>query len=513
MKSETTRRDFLKLAGALPLGFAASRALQKFGIPDQLSNEGQNFLVIVFDAFSAQHITTHGYQRETTPHLARLSEQAIVYHNHYASGNFTTSGTASLLTGTLPWTHRALQNKGTIADPVIPHNIFNPFKDHYRIAYTHNPWAHILLEQLDGDIEELIPRLSLFVESYDEFVQKIFRNDDDIASVSWSRNTGINKDGYSYSLFLSHIYASLRERKLANLLKEYPRGIPSIGLRVESHYLLDQAIDWIGNRLTKIPQPFLGYFHFLPPHGPYFPSIEFIDRFARDNFQPLKKANEFFSEGKTYDELLKFRTQYDEFILYTDDQFNIFYERLRNSGLLENTWIILTSDHGEMFERGILGHSTDAMYQPVLRVPLMIFEPGRTKGENIHAPTSAIDVLPTLLSLAGKDIPDWAEGKVLPPFAGPRSDTNRSVYAVRALRTGRNDPITRSSTVLVKGGYKLHYYRGYTDLNLPAEIIRLFDVESDPEEMVDLADTHTGIASELLDELKRNLDDANKPYL
>ena len=512
MKSKTTRRDFLKLASALPLGLAATKTLQKFGIPEQFQNDEQNFLVVVFDAFSAQHISTYGYQRETTPHLARLSEQAIIYHNHYASGNFTTSGTASLLTGTLPWTHRALQNKGILAEPFTTRNIFSALNNHYGIAYTHNPWADILLGQCEGVIDELIPRLSLFIKSYDEIIHRTFKKDDDIASLSWLRNTDVNEEGFSYSLFLSHIYEALRDKQFANLRNEYPRGIPGIG-RVENHYLLDQAIVWISDRLTKIPQPFIGYFHFLPPHGPYYTSIDYIDKFAHDDYMPSAKPWDGFSEGYTEEELLKLRNHYDEFILYTDNQFNVFFENLRKSGVLENTWVIFTSDHGEMFERGIQGHSTDSMYEPVLRVPLMIFEPGRTKGENIYTPTSALDILPTLAHLSGNKSPDWAEGNVLPPFTGKSPDENRGVYAVRALETRINDPITRSSIVNVKGGYKLHYYRGYTDRSLPAELIRLFDIKSDPDELVDLAGTHKEIASELLDELKRKLDVANKPYL
>ncbi len=64
-------------------------------------------VVIVFDAFSAYNISLYGYQRETTPNIARWAERAVVYHNHNAGGNFTIPGTASLLTGTYPWTHRA----------------------------------------------------------------------------------------------------------------------------------------------------------------------------------------------------------------------------------------------------------------------------------------------------------------------------------------------------------------------------------------------------------------------
>ena len=69
-----------------------------------------NVLILLFDALSAKHISTYGYPRETMPNLTRFAQQATVYHAHYSGGNFTTPGTASLLTGTYPWSHRALEN-------------------------------------------------------------------------------------------------------------------------------------------------------------------------------------------------------------------------------------------------------------------------------------------------------------------------------------------------------------------------------------------------------------------
>ena len=100
MKSAINRRDFLKLAGLLPLSAAAPGFAKLITRPQQA--KGQNVIVVVFDAFSAYNISLYGYQRDTTPNLARLARRAIVYHNHLAGSNFTTSGTASLLTGTLP---------------------------------------------------------------------------------------------------------------------------------------------------------------------------------------------------------------------------------------------------------------------------------------------------------------------------------------------------------------------------------------------------------------------------
>src|SRR5512140_3847408 len=143
MTHPINRRDFLRLAGLLPLSVAAPRwtgALSATG-------SQRNVLVLVFDALAACNLWLHGYARETMPNLTSLAERAVVYHQHYATGDFTTSGTASLLTGTLPWTNRALEGAGRVAEAVVEQNIFRAFPHHYRIAYTHNPWAQILLTQ------------------------------------------------------------------------------------------------------------------------------------------------------------------------------------------------------------------------------------------------------------------------------------------------------------------------------------------------------------------------------
>ena len=65
--------------------------------------------------------------------------------------------------------------------------------------------------------------------------------------------------------------------------------------------------------------------------------------------------------------------------------------------MLDDTYVIVTSDHGEMFERGIRGHVTPTLYEPVIRVPLLIAKPGQREREDVYAPTSCVDLLPTLL--------------------------------------------------------------------------------------------------------------------
>jgi arylsulfatase A-like enzyme len=142
----------------------------------------------------------------------------------------------------------------------------------------------------------------------------------------------------------------------------------------------------------------------------------------------------------------------------------------------------------------------------------MIFEPGRDTGMDIHEYTSAIDVLPTLSHVTGHSIPQWGEGAVLPPYRTTSPDSDRNIYVVQAIDNSPIAPLTEASITLTKERYKLHYYLGYPEAG-NAELVKLFDIKSDPDELVDLYSSKKGIALELLDELKRKLKEVNEPYL
>lgn len=503
------RREFLKLVSAVPMGYAASKLLQPLEGAIQ-QKQPANILIIVFDAFSAYNISLYGYERQTTPNISRLAQRAIRYHNHFAGGNFTTPGTASLLTGVLPWTHRAINLKGNVLDRFMAQNIFEAFPGHYRTAYSHNPLANRILTQLAGGIDRLIPRESLYLESYDTLVSSLFKNDDDISSISWIRAMKVNEEGIAYSLFLSHLYETLQDKQIESLIPRFPRGIPSISQ--VNPYLLETAVNSVAERLKILPQPFLGYFHFMPPHQPYRTSAEFYNTFKNDGFTPVEKPVDILAKQQriaSQPSLDGLRTEYDEFILYCDDEFDNFFNELESSGILDNTWLILTSDHGEMFERGIFGHDTRVLYQPVVRIPLLIFEPGRTEGMDIYTPTSAVDVLPTMAHLAGQDPLPWVEGVVLPPFSSV--NTNRNIYMVQAIDSNPEAPLTQASVSLVRENYKLHYYFGYDETS-GEDFVKLFDIQSDPEELFDIASSKPDTSSELLNELKTKLAEADKPF-
>jgi len=131
----------------------------------------------------------------------------------------------------------------------------------------------------------------------------------------------------------------------------------------------------------------------------------------RDGWAPVSKPSHVFSDGYSEKDLQSKRRWYDEYIAYVDAEFGRLIESLELQGVLENTHIIVTSDHGEMFERGILEHITPTLFEPIARVPLVIHRPGQEKREDVYTLTSAVDLLPTVNSIMGQSPPEWSDGE------------------------------------------------------------------------------------------------------
>lgn len=508
LNAPVSRRDFLKLAGLAQLSLAIPSGIRGRALL-QGSGQRQNVLVVVLDAFSSYNMSLYGYPRSTTPNIDRLSKRAIVYHDHYSGGNFTSPGTATLLTGVYPFTHRSIQFRGRTVPRFYQRNAFSVFDDYHRFAYTHNSWAHIVLRPMASHIDELPAVEDLYLERSPRLIQEQLSRDDDVATVAWGRTTGLGFNGYARSLYISRILQTLRDRSgLGDIRRMFPRGMPGDGEVVS--FVLETAIDWLVEQVASSPRPFFAYVHLLPPHAPYRTRADFVDRFRGDSYTAPRKPADAFAEEMPRDEALE-RRYYDEYILYADAEFGRLYDSLESSGALEDTWLVLTSDHGELFERGLKAHGSDTLYQPEIRVPLLIFEPGRQAGLHINGPTSAVDLLPTLAHVTGHSPPPWGEGMILPPFSPSEASPERAVYVVMAEDNNPRRPVDRATLAIVKGNYKLQYYFGYRRLPNHERIL-LYDIAADPEELVDLAPTRPGVAAALLAELQDRLADAEKPY-
>ncbi|MBK9049691.1 MAG: sulfatase-like hydrolase/transferase [Chloroflexi bacterium] len=502
------RRAFLQgtlalaAAGILPRWLASARPQsQVAGLP--------NILVLVFDTFSAHHASFLGYPRDTTPHMARFAEQSHVYHRHYATGNFTSPGTASLLTGVYPWSHRAFHINGLMQEPYADQNLFQAIagKPYERVAFTHNSLVMLLLDQMAQHIDQYVPTRDLTL--FDEMLaERLFSND--FAAAFLAERLLLPKDErvQSASLFLSLFDRARRERIIQATRQEYaetfPRGTPRADRHMR-YFILEDAINWLIRYTTQAANPYLLYAHLYPPHGPYNARHEFIDTFAQDGFVPQPKERSIYGSERE-EAVQRSRRNYDEYLLYADAEFGRLMTQLEVQGVLDNTIVVVTSDHGELFERGISGHITPVLYEPVIRVPLLIHLPGQTERQDVMTPTSIIDIMPTLLHLTEQPLPAWLQGQVLPGMGGPLADRGRALYALEAKNNRKIGPFTEATLALIKDQYKLIHYFGY---EAGESWYELFDLVADPEERTNLYQTDDPLASGLRQELLTQLEVIN----
>ncbi|MFC2053524.1 sulfatase [Chloroflexota bacterium] len=508
MKSKLSRRGFLKLASAFSL-MPFLDAMPATG-PKRLAqgNDLPNVIIILFDALSAFNLSLYGYPRATSPNLERFAARANVYHAHHSAGNFTTPSTASLFTGTYPWTHRAFTLNSLISAPVTPYNVFRLLEDVYhQAAFTQNIFADTLLYQFESYLYHH-QGLDSFSLAGHTFYNHLFNNDAIHGLKSYDQFLFKRAEAHG-SLFLSilnDLSIQLPNRIQAQKFNEiHPNGLPRLA-NTDVYFLFEQIMDGVMGMLDESLVPSFVYLHLLPPHSPYAPTRQFQGMFD-DGWTPTPKKRHPLSNRVPDERLNERRQMYDEFIANLDMELGRLLDHMQQIGLLDNSYVIMTSDHGEFFERGVHGHFTRLLFEPVIRVPLLISTPGQSERNDISALTSNVDLLPTLMHIAGLPIPDWSEGQALPGLGGDETP-DRSVYVVEAKKNPAYKPLKKATIALLKGQYKLIHYLGYRDYDDEYEF---YDLQNDPDELENLYPSHP-IARELQVELDQKLQEVNQPF-
>ena len=496
------RRDFLKLAGTASAAVALRHLSPHLGAQQ---DEASNVILIVFDTMSARNLSLYGYPRATTPNLERFAGRATVYHSHYSAGNYTVPGTASLLTGMYPWTHRALHPSGLIRRQHQGRNFFHLFgSGHQRTAFSQNIWANGFLNQYAGDLDEHLPPSSFSDVSL--VMGDRLENDRVAAHLAFDNSLLSVQDPPSSLLFGLAERLMFARRLQGAQGKDYPRGLPGL-VDYPLYYRLEKVFDGVISECQKLGSSHLAYFHFWSPHEPYRPHVRFADEF-RDGFRSTSKPAHPLGDGTPQDSLDRLRQRYDQYIANVDHEFGRLLDALQQSGLLDRSYVIVTSDHGQLIERGVHGHVTPLLYEPVIHIPLLISTPGQSARQDIFAPSVNVDILPTLLSIAGMQIPDWCEGQALAGFGGREND-QRSLFAVEAKTNSAFAPLKKATIAMHKGQFKLIAYLGYEGLE---ETYELYDIRNDPEELIQLSAANPSEFPSMKEELLDRLADANRPY-
>jgi hypothetical protein len=265
---------------------------------------------------------------------------------------------------------------------------------------------------------------------------------------------------------------------------------PGVALPVTLH----KALEWL---LRHRERRFFLFLHTYEVHGPYAAPSRYVGLFADGGPDPVSGI-ELPSHRRPVD--------YDREIRFTDDELRAFVERLEHEGLLEDTLLVVTSDHGEEFlEHGNLGHGA-TLPEEVLRVPLLLMGPRIPVGHRVDAPVGLVDLAPTVLELLGAPGLPGAMGRSFAALLRRGGDADRwrarpiyseAWYPYR--NTGKRTERVSQPTLAVRlGDRKLVRYRtrkghGYN----------YFDLATDPGERRDLYAERPDEASDLRELLER----------
>ena len=238
-------------------------------------------------------------------------------------------------------------------------------------------------------------------------------------------------------------------------------------------------------RLAARPKPFFLFVHYFDPHAPYAPPEPWAGRF----------------DGGATDELSRAIDAYDGEIAFVDDAIGKLLEALRAAGLERNTLVVVTADHGEgLMQHGHMAHGVQ-IYEEAVRVPLLFHLPGRLPaGGTLSGPVELVDLLPTILDLAGHEVPAGLHGRsVARAVAG-----DAALDPERPVHLHRRHYVARAIGDLAVAGEKLGLRLGsWKYIEGEGEGTReLFDLAADPGERVSLAEARPEIAASLAERIR-----------
>lgn len=400
----------------------------------QDSCEDCNVVVISLDTLRADHLGTYGYERDTSPNLDAIARRGVLYESCYAQAPVTLISHMSIFTGLYPRRH------GVVTDRLV--------------------------------LPEKTPTLTAL----------------------------LRQRGYATAAFTGGGY--VRERFGYHGFDRFEHSRYWDASYRSENQQFQKMLDWVDTQTD----PFFLFWHSYRVHSPYNPPSE-TDRFSDPGYDgivsvdpdtPVDVCADVQARGcqwkglPYYERLLDSMSRsdvqhvvdkYDGEILSLDALVGRLWGHLEERGLLTNTVVVITSDHGESFaerERNAkIGHGL--LYREVLHVPLIVYAPGIEGPHRRSELVETIDIMPTVLDLVGIAKPSDIDGHSLAGEEAPR----RRRFAFAEDWDGKN----RTAVSIIHGSRYLIDWRVEQD--------ELFDLATDFRQRQNVIEEHAATAERL----------------
>lgn len=416
-------------------------------LPPAFGETPPNILLITADTFRPDHLGYYGYGRDTSPQLDAFSREGVFFTQAFTTSGWTTPGLISIHTSLYAPTH-GVDIRGRTMDPAV-----------------------VTLAEALAQVGYRVPDI-FFLTDIPNF----------------------------------HHLGLEAYHKRGQYLKEGDEVL----------------FRWLEEEASTSEDPFFLYYHYRDLHQPYAPGPQYDALYTPATFghryNPLSHIRRFVAREKLDmvqreiylpRGIIDFAERdrpwvsalYDGQIRRMDDSLFARLRRiLEETGLAANTLVVVSADHGEeLLDHGLIGHVSTfkeaRLWDEIIRIPLIFWLPGDLpSGRRIDVPVQCIDIMPTLLELAGAPVPEEAQGQsLLPLIGGERSGwTDRPVYLETSAGgyTADEDQYARRLRGVRTERWKLLH--GSWDGS-----VTLYDLVKDPAEEENVAHTHPQVADSL----------------
>jgi arylsulfatase A-like enzyme len=410
-----------------------------------------NILLLTVDTLRPDHLGCYGYNRATSPNIDLLARRGVLFRQVISAAGRTVQSFPSILSGVYPMVH-GLRAEG---------------QSHEGLADR--------------------PTLTRFLREsgYAAF------------AVTQGLNVGLHRD-FEEGSYDPDIYLDPNGQRV---------HVPTRNDREASR----KASGWLRSHRTSAA-PFFLWMRYDAPHWPYDAPEPYKERFD-PGYRGAHSFNEERSPGAERGDIIFGKTRlpsrevehavahYDGEVAYTDEAIGELLKTVQEIGRLDSTLILLTSDHGEslgehdyFFEHGAY------LYDETVRVPLIVSGPAFVHpGRVVEAQVRTIDILPTVLELAGVPPPQGIQGvSLVPRLRGLAPGAGPPAYAESGRNFYKENP--RQYIEGVAGKWRMIRTDRYKLIRIPRDhdpIWELYDLRLDPGERANIVEQQPEVVVDL----------------
>lgn len=395
-------------------------------------------VLISIDALRADHVSSYGYERRTSPVIDRLAANGVKFECAFCPVPSTGPSHATMLTGLPPQMHGLRRNGHSLADSVRTLAEILSDAGYATGGFTTNG----LLDERFG-----------FDQGFDTYVE----------SGHVERLRPVTPGLLVQTLAVKEVIDRLRSR-----------------FRKAKHQTILCTEKWL---LGNVGRPFFLFLHVADPHWPYAPLEPYRSKFPPDT-RGLDESL-WVTLGRDPNVLARNISLYDGDVAAADAKVGEILGLLESVGMLDHTFVILTADHGENLGDHEPFFAHGDIYDSSMRVPLIFHHPGVFEGGLVvHELVANHSLFATILSFLGLEVPAWAVGQDLTPLVrGTAEPVEQFVFGNSGKR------------------YALRTHTWKVVINFKDGQRGLHDLVNDPDERMDFYGDHEEVGSEMADRL------------